>query len=120
MSTNSLTTRPTDLDDPALAEADAAAVLECLTSGGPLDPAVADRARARAERVTDDIRRTRGVIDDAAFQALLDDEVAEVGSSVQLDLSDVPVELRPALLVQIWELIREQAARTTQKLVVVG
>jgi len=74
MSTTPLTTPPADLDDRAVAEADAAAVLEHLARGGPLDPAVAGRVRARAERVTDGIRRTRGVIDDAAFQTLLDDD----------------------------------------------
>jgi hypothetical protein len=74
MSTTPLTTRPADLDDPAVSEADAAAVLERLTAGGPLDPAVAGRVHARAERVTEEIRLARGVIDDASFQSLLDDE----------------------------------------------
>jgi len=74
MNTTTRTAEPADLDDPAVAEADAAAVLERLTVGGPLDPAVAGRVRARAERVTDGVRQTRGVIDDAAFQSLLDDE----------------------------------------------
>lgn len=74
MSTNPPTVRPTDLDNPALCAADAAAVLEHVTVGEPLDPTVAGRVRARAERVTEDIRRTRGVIDDDTFQTLLDDE----------------------------------------------
>ena len=39
---------------------------------------------------------------------------AEAGRSVQLDLSDVPAELRPALLVEIRELIREHAARAAK------
>ena len=39
---------------------------------------------------------------------------AEAGRSVQLDLSDVPAELRPALLVEIRELIREHAARAAR------
>ena len=39
---------------------------------------------------------------------------AEASRSVQLDLSDVPVELRPALLVEIRELIREHAARAAR------
>ena len=36
---------------------------------------------------------------------------AEAGRLVQLDLSDVPADLRPALLVEIKELIRARAAR---------
>jgi len=39
---------------------------------------------------------------------------AEAGRSVHLDLSDVPAELRPALLVEIQELIRERAARAAK------
>jgi hypothetical protein len=39
---------------------------------------------------------------------------AEAGRSVQIDLSDVPSELRPALLVEIRELIREHAARAAR------
>jgi hypothetical protein len=39
---------------------------------------------------------------------------AEAGRSVQLDLSDIPAEFRPALLVEIRELIREHAARAAR------
>ena len=74
MSTQSPTARRTDLDDPALREADATAVLERLVSGEPLDPAIVERVHARAERVTEDIRRTHGLVDDDTFQSLLDDE----------------------------------------------
>lgn len=74
MSAESLTARRTDLDDPTLGEADAAVVLGRLASGAPLDPAVADRVRARAERVTEGIRRARGLVDDDTFQSLLDDD----------------------------------------------
>ncbi len=66
--------RPADLDDPALREADATAVLEQLVSGKPLDPAIAQRVHARAARVTETVRQTRGVVDDDTFQSLLDDE----------------------------------------------
>jgi hypothetical protein len=66
--------RPADLDDPALRGADAAAVLGHLVSGKPLDPALVERVRARAEQVTADVRRDRGLVDDEAFQSLLDDE----------------------------------------------
>jgi hypothetical protein len=74
MSTNSPTARRTDLDDSALREADTVAVLEQLGSGTPLDPAIAARVRARAERVAEDIRRLHGLVADATFQALLDDD----------------------------------------------
>jgi hypothetical protein len=74
MSTESPIARRIDLDDPALREADAAAVLERLVSGAPLDPAISERVHARAERVTEDIRRAHGLVDDNTFQSLLDDE----------------------------------------------
>ena len=74
MSTESPTVPPTGRDDPALRGADTAAVLEHLVSGRPLDPALVARVRARAERVTADIRRDRGLVDDDTFQSLLDDE----------------------------------------------
>jgi hypothetical protein len=74
MGTEPPTAQRTDFDDPALHEADAAAVLERLVSGAPLDPAIAKRVHARAERVTEDIRRVHGLVDDNTFQSLLDDE----------------------------------------------
>jgi hypothetical protein len=39
---------------------------------------------------------------------------AEASRSVEFDLSDVPADLRPALLVEIRELIRERAARAAK------
>ena len=74
MSTTSPPPRQADLDDPALRDADTAAVLSQLGSGTPLDPALVERVRARARRITDDIRRTHGTVGDDTFQALLDDE----------------------------------------------
>lgn len=74
MNANSSTARRTELDDPALQEADSAAVLERLVSGKRLDPVVEDRIRARAERATEAIRQTRGLVDDDTFHSLLDDE----------------------------------------------
>jgi hypothetical protein len=74
MSTNSSATRPVDLDDPALREADTTAVLEQLVSDKPLDPTIVERVHARAEQVTEGVRQARGVVDDEAFQSLLDDE----------------------------------------------
>jgi len=40
----------------------------------PLDPEVARRVDERAARITEQVRRTRGVIDDETFQALLADD----------------------------------------------
>jgi hypothetical protein len=74
MSTNSPTNRAADLEDPALREADAAAILEQLVSGRRLDPAIVERVHGRAAQVTDGIRRVRGLLDDETFQSLLDDE----------------------------------------------
>lgn len=74
MTTPSTTVRLVDLDDPALRGADVAAVLEHLVSGKPLDPALLERVRARAEQVTEAIRREHGLVNDDRFQSLLDDE----------------------------------------------
>jgi hypothetical protein len=74
MSTKSPAVQPASHDDPALRAGDTAAVLEHLVSGKPLDPAIVGRVRARAERVTADIRRDHGLVDDDTFQSLLDDE----------------------------------------------
>jgi hypothetical protein len=74
MSTESPTVQPTSPDDPALRGADTAAVLGHLVSGKPLDPAILERVRARAEQVTAGIRQDHGLVDDDRFQSLLDDE----------------------------------------------
>ena len=42
--------------------------------GEPLDPEVARRLQERAATITEEIRRTRGVLDDETFGTLLDDE----------------------------------------------
>lgn len=60
----------TDLQE----RADQDAVLRHAFQGEPLDPEVARRVRERAARVTEEIVRTRGLIDDATFQKLLDDD----------------------------------------------
>ncbi|MBO0697775.1 MAG: hypothetical protein J2P46_05240 [Zavarzinella sp.] len=73
MGTQSPSVQPADRDDPALCEADTAAVLEHLISGKPLDPSVVDRVRARAEQVTAGIRRDHGLVDDDTLQSLLDE-----------------------------------------------
>ena len=60
-----------------LEQADAEAVLRHAFHGEPLDPEVADRVRERAARVTEEIRRVHGVIDDESFQALIGDDDVE-------------------------------------------
>ena len=67
------TVQPAGRDDSALRGTDTAAVLEHLVSGKPLDPAIVERVRARAEQVTADIRRDHGLVDDDTFQSLLDE-----------------------------------------------
>ena len=58
-------------------QADAEAVLRHAFHGEPLDPEVAHRVRERAARVTEEIRRVHGVIDDETFQALISDDDGE-------------------------------------------
>ena len=53
---------------------DAEAVLQHAFHGKPLDPDVARRVRERAAEITERIRRTKGVIDDATFESLLEEE----------------------------------------------
>ena len=54
--------------------ADEEAVLRHAFHGEPLDPEVARRVHERAARVTEQIYRVHGMIDDATFQALLRDD----------------------------------------------
>jgi hypothetical protein len=54
--------------------ADFEAVLRHAFHGEPLDPEVARRVHERAARVTEEIYRVHGIIDDATFQALLRDD----------------------------------------------
>jgi hypothetical protein len=53
-----------------LERADAEAVYRHALEGGPLDPEVRRRVRQRAASITDEIRRTHGLIDDETFQKL--------------------------------------------------
>jgi hypothetical protein len=53
---------------------DTEAVLRHAFEGAPLDPEVARRIDERAAQITEQVRRTRGVIDDEVFQALLADD----------------------------------------------
>jgi len=56
--------------------ADTRAVMEHLTTGTPLPPEIARRVRERAERITEEIRQTHGVLDIGvpAIRALRDGE----------------------------------------------
>lgn len=40
----------------------------------PLDPQVARRVQERAAHVTEKLRKSHGIIDDATFESLLEDE----------------------------------------------
>jgi hypothetical protein len=53
----------TPLDDPALREADAQAVMAHLLTGAPLDPEVERRVRQRSERGTEEVRRKFGTVE---------------------------------------------------------
>ena len=53
---------------------DTEAVLRYAFEGAPLDPEVARRIDERADRITEQVRRTHGVIEDETFQTLLADD----------------------------------------------
>ena len=55
-------------------QADFEAVLRHAFEGDPLDPEVARRVEQRANRITEEIRRVHGVLDDETFQELLRDD----------------------------------------------
>lgn len=57
-----------------LEQADFEAVIRHAFEGEPLDPEVARRIEERADRITEEIRRVHGVIDDETFQKLLSDD----------------------------------------------
>ena len=54
--------------------ADLDAVMKRIIDGTPVDPETSRRIEERADRITEEIRRTRGVMDDSRFQALLHDD----------------------------------------------
>jgi hypothetical protein len=54
-----MSTRPTSAAD---ADPDTLAIIDHLMTGKPLDPAVASRVRADAERATQELRRTVGTL----------------------------------------------------------
>ena len=55
---------------------DTEAVLRHAFERTPLDPEVARRVEERAARITEQVRRTHGVIDDETFKTLLSDDEA--------------------------------------------
>ena len=65
-------TEPVGIDLQILADLDA--VMKRIIDGTPVDPETSRRIEERADRITEEIRRTRGVMDDARFQALLHDD----------------------------------------------
>ena len=65
-------TKPAGVDLQVLADLDA--VMKQLIDCTPVDPETSRRIEERADRITEEIRRTRGVMDDARFQALLHDD----------------------------------------------
>jgi hypothetical protein len=56
--------------------ADVDAVMSRIVDGSPVDAETSRRIEERADRITEEIRRTRGVMDDARFQSLLHDDDA--------------------------------------------
>jgi hypothetical protein len=65
-------TKSAGIDLQVLADLDA--VMKRIIDGTPVDPETSRRIEERADRITEEIRRTRGVMDDARFQALLHDD----------------------------------------------
>jgi hypothetical protein len=65
-------TEPAGIDLQVLADLDA--VMKRIIDGTPVDPETSRRIEERADRITEEIRRTRGVMDDGRFQALLHDD----------------------------------------------
>jgi hypothetical protein len=65
-------TEPAGIDLQVLADLDA--VMKRIIDGTPVDAETSRRIEERADRITEEIRRTRGVMDDARFEASLHDD----------------------------------------------
>ena len=65
-------TEPAGLDPQVLADLEA--VMKQMIEGTPVDPETSRRIEERADRITEEIRRTHGVMDDVRFQGLLHDD----------------------------------------------
>jgi hypothetical protein len=64
--------KPAGIDLQVLADLDA--VMKRIIDGTPIDPETSRRIEERSDLITEEIRRTRGVMDDGRFQALLHDD----------------------------------------------
>ena len=64
-------TKPAGIDPQVLADLDA--VMKRISDGAAVDPETSRRIEERADRITAESRRSRGVRDDHRFQALLHD-----------------------------------------------
>jgi hypothetical protein len=65
-------TEPVGIDPQVLADLEA--VMRRISDGTAVDPETSRRIEERADLITEEIRRTRGVMDDERFQALLHDD----------------------------------------------
>jgi hypothetical protein len=65
-------TDPAALNPQVLADLDA--VMKRIADGTPVDAETSRRIEERADRITEELRRTRGVMADDRFQALLHDD----------------------------------------------
>jgi len=65
-------TQSAGIDQQVLADLDA--VMKRIIDGTPVDPETARRIEERANRITEEIYRTHGLIDNETFQRLLDDD----------------------------------------------
>jgi hypothetical protein len=72
MAMSTAETEPAGIDLHVLADLDA--VMKRIIDGTPVDSETSRRIEERADRITEEIRRTRGMMDDARFQALLHDD----------------------------------------------
>jgi len=61
-------------DESAIGETDSAAAIEHFATGRQIDPAIAERLRARAAQIRADVEHEHGLVDDKTFQLLLDEE----------------------------------------------
>jgi hypothetical protein len=69
---SSAQTRATGIDPQVLADLDA--VMKRIVDGTAVDPETSRRIEERADHITEQIRRTLGVMDDERFERLLHDE----------------------------------------------
>ena len=69
---SSAQTRATGIDPQVLADLDA--VMKWIIDGTAVDPETSRRIEERADAITEQIRRTRGVMDDDRFERLLHDD----------------------------------------------